>query len=148
MHREPPLADQGGARWSVWNFVRWRALDGKTLKLLRGYVSTHHDVADNAHAQTIDFRDLAGQHLCLRGSPDPDHSADERCDETRAPGTQEVSSRQGSRSGHAIAGAKEHINLLVFASRIGHGARQALAKPAHADLGHAAAAHHTSGAKA
>src|SRR5947207_302279 len=73
LYREAPLADEGGARWSVWNFVRGCALDGKTVKLLRGYVSTHHDVADNAHAQTIDFRDLAGQRLCLRGSPDPDH---------------------------------------------------------------------------
>jgi hypothetical protein len=77
MHRESPLPNEGGARRSVGNLVRWGPFDGEAIKLFRGHIATHHDVCDDANAQTIDFWDRATQCLCSRRLPAPDHCADQ-----------------------------------------------------------------------
>src|SRR6202022_2895461 len=112
MHRESPLADERCTWGLVRNLIGLRPFNGEAIKLLRRYVTADHDVIDDRHVQTVDFRYWATQRLRVSRSPAPDQSADQRRDETRTSCTQQSTSRRAQRSGGEVTGAKQHVRLL------------------------------------
>src|SRR5262249_28398243 len=114
MHRKSPLADKRRARRLIRNLVRLRPFDSQAIELLGGYIPAYHNVLDDFYIHAIDFRNRAAKRLCLRRPPAPDQCARQGCEEARPSRTKQSASRQGLKCRRAVAGAEQHVHLLLL----------------------------------